>query len=50
MEVANQKALSVNVDGANLDYLVYQKYNKNLKDRLTFINRVMDWNNFAEEL
>ena len=50
LEIAAQKSNLDGKDEHKLDWLVYHKYNKNLKERLTFINRVMDWNQFAEEL
>lgn len=50
LEIAASKSNLDGKDGQNLDWLVYHKYNKNLKERLVFINRVMDWNEFSEEL
>lgn len=39
----------VGQDG-NVDWMIYNKYNKNLKERFKFINKIMDWNTFADDL
>lgn len=49
MEVVSKKSHLDAADEANLNWLVYHKYNKNLKERMQFVNSVMDWNKFAED-
>ena len=39
----------VGQDG-NLDWMVYNKYNKNLKERFRFVNKILEWNTFADDL
>ena len=49
MEVVSKKSQLDTADSANLNWLVYHKYNQNLKERMQFVNSVMDWNKFAED-
>lgn len=50
MEISAQKSQISSQDGDNLDWMVYHKFNKNLKDRLRFINKIMDWTVFSDDL
>ena len=50
LEMQAQKAQVDGQDGGNLDWIVYHKFNKNLRERFKFIDRIMDWNSFAEDL
>jgi len=37
-------------DGANLDFIVYHRFNQNLKDRFQFIERILDWSTFSTDV
>lgn len=38
------------VDGSNLDFLVYHRFNQNLRERFQFIERILDWNTFSGDV
>jgi len=45
-----QKSQMDSQDGSNLDWIVYHKFNKNLKERFKFIDRILDWKTYSEDL
>lgn len=49
MEATTKKSSLDTTDEANLNWLVYHKYNKNLKERMQFVNSIMDWKRFASD-
>ena len=49
MEASSKKSSLDTTDDTNLNWLVYHKYNKSLKERMQFVNSIMDWKRFAED-
>lgn len=37
-------------DDNTFDMMVYRRFNKNLKTRFQFINKIMDWNEFSDSI
>lgn len=50
LEASNAKSNLNDQNVDNLDWLVYHKYNQNLKARLTFLDRILDWKKFSADL
>ena len=38
------------MDARDLNWAVYHKFNKDLKSRLSFINQIMDWKQFSQDV
>ena len=39
-----------NQDGVNIDLIAFNAFNGKIKDRFLFIERIMDWTTFAQDI
>jgi len=39
-----------NQDGVNIDLIAFNKFNQNIRERFLFIERILDWNTFAQDV
>jgi hypothetical protein len=50
IEILETSGKSNSDDDGTFDMMVYRRFNKNLKARFQFINRIMDWNEYADSI